>query len=409
MNTLTSFFAGIMAFISSIFGQHAQVPVQPVVNQPVEQITQIIPVQGTNVSVATTAATITSLAVASSPETFSVFSKTLYDTDVSFKYPKGWNIVKTSNDSVAIYDGFGEKSKIITRIDFFDSDKRRNNHVLTADMRFLLSKEDSLFSDLYKGSNSKVGRSEVYKNNSNNCFQIYEIQHTTPEDKRRFVIFSDYDDTCTVNTEQIRKILETVSFKQSDVSPENLKSSNPLLYFEEKLNGKGQTFYVNKDNSKVYFYKNYEPLERPLWKYPDYRQAEVGYFDIKTEKEYETSLIWDSSLNDVKDIKNKVYPYLTRDSFEKYNEIAVTDLDKERSYVAYRIKNENESLIAKCSSFGFEDNIHYDVFSDIEYLGGSRLRVGVYKNSGQKSQHCNEDTIAKYEKIRDDYVDLTKF
>jgi hypothetical protein len=40
MNTLTSFFAGILAFIGSVFGHHAQTPSQPVVQQPIEQVVE---------------------------------------------------------------------------------------------------------------------------------------------------------------------------------------------------------------------------------------------------------------------------------------------------------------------------------------------------------------------------------
>jgi hypothetical protein len=100
MNNVASWLAGIMTFIGSIFGYHAQAPVQSMVNQPVEQV-----VQSTSTAEMFHATTTQSTLEGMPTSTLKTYHDDLFGYEI--QYPDTWT-VRQENGGVSFYKNYKE-------------------------------------------------------------------------------------------------------------------------------------------------------------------------------------------------------------------------------------------------------------------------------------------------------------
>jgi hypothetical protein len=162
--------------------------------------------------------------------------------------------------------------------------------------------------------------------------------------------------------------------------------------FKEGMNV--NAFYTTKDKNKTYFVFCADDLEACYG-------TIVNYLDIKEMKYHRLEIYYSSGLYE--SLENGVSFLPIDHGYSK--EIYLFDLEKTREVLAYSIKNSNESLSSECNYTG-HGGVRYE--NNFEITKNNILKVGVYKEVGQSTKPCTEETVGKYEKIRDDFVDLNK-
>jgi hypothetical protein len=114
MNTIASFFAGIMAFIGSLFGQPVQVPVQTTVNQPVEQIMGSAP---ENTQVEATSSSVT----ASTSSKLKIYRSDLFGYEI--QYPETW-MLQQEEKGIFLYKNKESALEFAVYVSNFDKNKK---------------------------------------------------------------------------------------------------------------------------------------------------------------------------------------------------------------------------------------------------------------------------------------------
>lgn len=101
-------------------------------------------------------------------------------------------------------------------------------------------------------------------------------------------------------------------------------------------------------------------------------------------------------------------PYFIQEGKFDFKNLYMLNLESATETIIYSIKNQNDSLVSGCyymdGTWEFIGKLPY-----IEYINNNMIRIGVYKEIGKDEKQCTVDTQAKYEKIRDDIIDLSKF
>ncbi len=170
-----------------------------------------------------------------------------------------------------------------------------------------------------------------------------------------------------------------------------LLSAGPVATIQQDFGG--YIVYTNKDSSKIYFVICKETQN-------GCNLALLNYLDTK-EKRYHNTKYEYSSNSPITE-----GPLLIQTT--DFKEVRTLDLETGVEKVIFTRKNNLESLVSGCFwNNGGQDNDWLEDSFDIENLSNNRARIGIYKATGQDSQSCEKEI--KYEKIRDEIVDLSKF
>jgi hypothetical protein len=181
------------------------------------------------------------------------------------------------------------------------------------------------------------------------------------------------------------------------VSQTTIVNGDPIATISKDFPGQ-RIIYTKKDKSKVYFALYRETGGQEC--------VDLSYLDTIKSKYMNTKLDYcpgydDSPVSEV--IKKQALPLLVQYGKFDSEKLYALNLETEKEIVIYLNKNDTESLIAKCTE-GMYDFVYVQ---DIESTGNKQLRIGVYKEEGQRKENCLKEE--KYTKIRNDYIDLTKF
>ncbi len=418
MNTLTSFFAGIMAFISSIFGQHAQVPVQPVVNQPVEQVTQVINSQNTQIQASTSVAT-TSVFVQKNnlkTEKLVTYRNGLFGYEI--QYPEKWT-VRYDKGTVYLDDPFqkdikNEPSTVLSiSAHYFNVDYYRTLNDWTKGDGYMF------FGNQPGQSTGSLNGKETRELIVDKCGKYIAVLHEGVVflfqyvDKGFVICKSDLDAIGSVVAsfkvvlpKTLQDIARTTFWLDGPYSARLLEDNKTELVNNDlvaTIKSRSYSYpsnivYTTKDKNKVYFVNCKETFGGCAWTY-------LKYLDRVDGRYYSPTIPYG---NDVLQSGK----YLVTHGYG--NKIFISDLEQGKGRFMYG-KNDSESYISACAVGDFGE----ESLEDIEFTNDNRLRIGVYKNIGQGDNNkCSTDAVNqwkanlgpfKYEKIRDDYIDLSKF
>ena len=172
-------------------------------------------------------------------------------------------------------------------------------------------------------------------------------------------------------------------------------SNTPLnMEIMESLKDDPYIFYITKDPKRFYF----GIIPETLTKVIQLKYLDVNKIEHDVDFDYDVKYLESGKQNEVGPDLIDISGF----NSDNISEVKAFNYDLGRALTIYDNKNKEESLIASCFNGDYENNIlHRDIVS----LGGGKLRIGVYKNTG--IDPCKEGY--KSEKIRDDIVDLTKF
>lgn len=181
-------------------------------------------------------------------------------------------------------------------------------------------------------------------------------------------------------------------------TPVVLTNNDPIATIEQIG---GTVIYTTKDKSRMYFVICRETEGGCYGK-------KYNYLDTKKAEYHNTDIDFNPG-----EEKLPSFPYILPYGNFDYTNILIANVETGKIKTVYTKKENTESLRAKCLSSTVTDptgNEHTvsDYKPDIEFTKDNQIRVGVYKNIGQDKRECTPSTQTKYEKIRDDIIDLTK-
>lgn len=182
-------------------------------------------------------------------------------------------------------------------------------------------------------------------------------------------------------------------------SKTELVNNDPLATIEKDFGYRVNPIYTTKNQKRSYFYF-YERGE-------EWSPGCVNLFYLDTlEKKYSESKIDFCIGSRYTEDLIKMMPIIIQEGKFDFQNLYIANLETEKEVLAYKKKDPSESLTARCTEFGNFGNVLF--LHDIEYLNNTRISIGVYKNVGQDTGKCTDNTKANYEKIRDDIIDLDK-
>jgi hypothetical protein len=408
MKTIATLFMGITAFFSSLFGSTQQHVIT----------TQSAPILG---QASTTQKTIQeNLTEATDKPQIQAQTKNTSDKLITYQSDLGYEIQYPEKWTI--------NSEILSDVTIF------KNSGTVQIPSIVISKEDA--SSLEEWYTKKlipeykqIGETPVVKNITINNIKALDIRPKNEIEPciRDVVLYHDGKifrqnilQPCTYNDNDLDSIIFSFKFIQpktteseaveyvkndakavivrKDVDLVNNEASSTLLrdFGWDNI----EVIYTTEDKNKTYFffYTNGEEWSPSC--------VPIEYLDIKEKVYVSSQLQYCIGMRYTSDLK-KYMPFIIQEGKFDFKTLYLVNLEKETETIMYKKKNDSESLVAKCSEFGNYEA--YRFFPDIEYLPKNRIRIGVYKNTGQDKIKCTKETQAHYEKIRDDIVDLTKF
>ncbi len=159
-----------------------------------------------------------------------------------------------------------------------------------------------------------------------------------------------------------------------------------------------QIFYKNKDGSRLYFNFFYRKGCGAVW-----CEGFLKYLDGKEQKYHSTNYDHDGPLGGHK--YPLVLPYLIQKESD-FKSLTLVNLDQNKKKKIYSVNSDLESLFSECKEWESMFDGGFDYTYEINITEGGKIKIGVYKNSNQNTQPCTKENVGKYEKIRDDVVDL---
>ena len=417
MNTIAAFFAGLMAFVSGLFGhQVTPTPTSPtLVNQQVISTSSI------------------QTQAISTTDNLMIYRDEKYGLEL--KYPKP--IYKDCCGENNMIVGLGmpspsdeERSINVIGISVRNYDSLESWYVWrTKEQKNLPPVKDTTIDNLP----AKMIPTQAESYGKGTSCQLTGVLYQ----KKIFEICD------SLNNEVSKKIIDSIKFPDSTSASPNeevestvgnlpteilnipvvLLNNDPVATIQSIG---GTVIYTTKDKNKIYFIKLSE-------KDGSLSCVDLQYLNIN-EKKYNVikggycprSMYSISPKYD----PEKILPLHIQegrfDFSDTYNQAGTLNyknsdlyglnLETMKRSLLYSNKNPNESLISGCyyipATYEFLGSLPY-----LEYTATNRLKIGVYKNVGQNSKPCKYDgksgyaspiKIEEYEKIRDDIVDLTK-
>lgn len=415
MNTIATFFAGIMAFVSSLFGHH----ITPTPTSPT-----LVTQQVTSTS---------SIQIEASSTTDNLM--TYHDKKYGFElqYSKPIYLDGCSDGTVCLgmsrFEGdemgmtiFGISVRNFTSLDSWYSwqtkEYKTPPEFKNTTINNLPAKTILAQIELYGKGTSCQLTGVLYQR------KIFEICDGLNNEVSKNIIASIKfpDSTSATSSEEVENTVGKVP-KEILNTPVVLLNNDPVATIQSIG---GTVIYTTKDKNKIYFVQVPEKDgELPCidLQYLNLKEMKYG---VINQGYCPRSMYSISPKHD----QNKELPLLIQEgSFDfsdtydqagtlnyKKSDLYVLNLETGEKTLLYSNKNLNESLIAGCyyipATYEFLGSLPY-----LEYTDTKQLKIGVYKNIGQNSKPCKYDgksgysttiKIEGYEKIRDDIVDLTK-
>lgn len=409
MQTIVTFFTGIMLFFSGLFGT---TPHQVVVTPSVTDSTSTQVVQ-------TSATTSLSMPqVASSSQNFKTNvtgSQRYHDNQYNFEiqYPSFLEVranigdIYLSDRTKTNEDGL---QKIIMGVDVIKA-------------KSLQSWFQENIAPIYK---TKGGPSS-YEVITINGLEAWDLHFEVSQGfcSRRVAIYHNgmvFDigggASCDYDNAIINSIIASFTFsnKEDDrvfKTIDVIKSSNTTVIHNDPLatlkndfkenSQLAQAVYTTKDKTRTYFTLHVLDGEKVEGVLPDCQL--LNYLDIVKQKYHNTNVEYCPGAASDKELQENL-PFVVQYNKFDLKSLYALNLETLVEKLLYT-KNNNESLAVRCTEFGnYED---YRYIPTTSYLGNKKISISVYKEVGQDTKPCTKETIGKYEKIRDDIIDLNKF
>lgn len=208
----------------------------------------------------------------------------------------------------------------------------------------------------------------------------------------------------TVGTTTITQATSSQNFVNfhEDISSKDVSKLVAIIQSDNDNNA--EILYTTKAKNRIYFIRHSESDGDPIClnlQYLDTIENKYHNFDTQycPRGMYTVSPKHEQSTNS---------PYFIQEGKFNFKNIYMLNLESATETMIYSNKNKNDSLISGCYYMdGTWEFIGYLPY--IEYINSDTIKIGIYKEIGQDEKPCTVNTQAKYEKIRDDIVDLEQF